>query len=272
MLVPPLQGQRTIMSNGGGKSSGHLRFDVDAHFSAVAPRYRDVRTTDREPVEAIAACLSALGRALCGADIGCGTGRYTELLHARLPAGSLTVAADRSLAMLRHRRPVQGVYPLRCSAEAVPLADGSADWLTSFNSVHHFDLGGFLVEAARVLRSGGYLWIYTRTPEQNARTVWGRLFPDFTEKETRLRPVEAYEAAVGANGRLVLEEVREFEYPRQATREELLERAEAAHYSTFRCYGEREFAAALAAFAERLPEREPVEWTDANVLIRCRRR
>jgi hypothetical protein len=33
---------------------------------------------------------------------------------------------------------------------------------------------------------GGRLFVYTRTPEQNARTIWGRWFPGFTEREQRL--------------------------------------------------------------------------------------
>jgi ubiquinone/menaquinone biosynthesis C-methylase UbiE len=43
--------------------------------------------------------------------------------------------------------------------------------------VHHFDLGRFLAAAARVLKPGGQLFIYTRTPQQNARTIWGQYFP-----------------------------------------------------------------------------------------------
>ena len=41
-----------------------------------------------------------------GLDIGCGTGRYTRLLRALLPHGSLLAASDVSAAMLGqpHRR------------------------------------------------------------------------------------------------------------------------------------------------------------------------
>ena len=45
------------------------------------------------------------------------------------------------------------------------------------------DLGRFLAAGARVLKPGGLLFIYTRTPQQNARTIWGRYFPGFTEHE-----------------------------------------------------------------------------------------
>ena len=78
------------------------------------------------------------------------------------------------------------VVPLLAAAEQLPLRAASLDVVTAFNCVHHFDLGRFLTAAARVLKPGGQLFIYTRTPQQNARTIWGQYFPGFTEHEQRL--------------------------------------------------------------------------------------
>ena len=91
----------------------------------------------------------------------------------RLP-GKLLVAADVSAAMLAQLKAgdcghARGVVPLLAAAEQLPLRTASLDLVTAFNCVHHFDLGRFLTAVARVLAPGGQLFIYTRTPQQNAR-------------------------------------------------------------------------------------------------------
>ena len=169
------------------------------HFERVAVVYESLRTTDEAPVRAIGQFLP--DRPVTGLDIGCGTGRYTRLLRGLLPDGSLLVAADVSAAMLAQLRAASrghapGVVPLLAAAEELPLRAASLDLVTAFNCVHHFDLGRFLAAAARVLQPGGQLFIYTRTPQQNARTIWGRYFPGFTEHEQRLHSQAAIQDAV----------------------------------------------------------------------------
>src|SRR5260370_42307932 len=71
---------------------------VGGHFERVAAVYDSLRTTDEAPVRAI--CQLLPGRPVTGLDTGCGTGRYTRLLRALLPDGSLLAASDVSAAML----------------------------------------------------------------------------------------------------------------------------------------------------------------------------
>ena len=73
--------------------------DMNRHFTAIAPRYREVRTTDVAPIRLIAEQLRHLPRAR-GADIGCGAGRYDLLLFRYLPGLRLT-CVDVNRAMLR---------------------------------------------------------------------------------------------------------------------------------------------------------------------------
>ena len=75
---------------------------VGDHFERVAVVYESLRTTDEAPVRAIGQRLP--GRPVTGLDTGCGTGRYTRLLRALLPDGSLLAAADLSPAMLAQLR------------------------------------------------------------------------------------------------------------------------------------------------------------------------
>jgi ubiquinone/menaquinone biosynthesis C-methylase UbiE len=201
------------------------------------------------------------GRPVTGLDIGCGTGRYTRLLRALLPGGSRLAAADVSPAMLAQLKAASQRH-----AEQLPLRAASLDVVTAFNSVHHFDLGRFLAAAARVLAPGGQLFIYTRTPQQNARTIWGRYFPGFTEHEQRLHSQAALRDAVRRAGGLTMVATQTFQHPRTSTAGRLRAQAEGRHYSTFSLYTPEELRASITAFLARLPSAE-VCWVDEHLLV-----
>ena len=242
---------------------------VGGHFERVAAVYESLRTTDEAPVRRIGQFLP--DRPVTGLDIGCGTGRYTRLLRALLPEGSLLVASDVSAAMLAQLKAgdcghAGGVVPLLAAAEELPLRTASLDLVTAFNCVHHFDLGRFLTAVARVLAPGGQLFIYTRTPQQNARTIWGRYFPGFTEHEQRLHSTAAIRDAVRRTGGLTVVATQTFKHPRSSTAERLQAQAEGRHYSTFSLYPPEELRASIAAFLARLPSPE-VCWVDEHLLV-----
>lgn len=238
------------------------------HFDRVAAVYESLHTTDEAPVRRIRQLLP--DRPVTGLDIGCGTGRYSRLLRGLLPDGSLLVASDVSTAMLAQFNAsnggAPGVVPLVSAAEELPLRTGSLDLVTAFNCVHHFDLGRFLTAAARVLRPDGRLFIYARTPRQNARTIWGRYFPGFTEHEQRLRSEAAFRDAVRQTDGLTVIATQTFRHPRSSTTARLSAQAEGHHYSTFSLYTPDELRACIAAFLARLPSPE-VSWTDEHLLI-----
>ena len=247
---------------------------VGGHFERVAGVYESLRTTDEAPVRAIGQLLP--GRPVTGLDIGCGTGRYSRLLRAVLPEGSRLAASDVSAAMLAqlkagHHGHAREVVPLRAAAEELPLRAASLDLVTAFNCVHHFDLGRFLTAAARVLAPGGQLFIYTRTPQQNARTIWGRYFPGFTEHEQRLHSEDALRDAVRRAGGLTVAATQTFRHPRTSTAERLRAQAEGRHYSTFSLYPPQELRAAIATFLASLPSPE-VSWIDEHLLVLAGRR
>ncbi len=247
---------------------------VGDHFERVAAVYESLRTTDEAPVRSIRQLVP--DRPVTGVDIGCGTGRYSRLLRGMLPDGSLLVAADASAPMLaeliacRHG-PILGVVPLLSWAEELPFRTASLDLVTTFNSIHHFDLGRFLAAVARVLQPGGQLFIYTRTPRQNARTVWGRYFPHFTEREQRLHSEPAVRDAVQRTDGLNLVATQTFKHPRSSTVERLRTQAEGRHYSTFSFYTPDEWRASIATFLARLPS-PTVSWIDEHLLVVVRRR
>jgi SAM-dependent methyltransferase len=158
------------------------------------------------------------------------------------------------------------MVPLRSTAEELPVRAASLDLVTAFNCVHHFDLRRFLTAVARVLQPDGQLFIYTRTPQQNARTVWGRYFPGFTEHEQRLHSRAAFRDAVRRTAGLTVVATQTFKHPRSSTVERLRAQAEGRHYSTFSLYPPDELRASIATFLARLPSPQ-VSWIDEHLLI-----
>src|SRR2546423_7563927 len=226
-----------------GPRAGQVREVPDVtmgdHFGRVAAAYESLRTTDEAPVRTIGQFLP--DRPVTGLDAGCGTERSARLLRELLPDGSLLAASDVAASMLAqltagNHGHARGVVPLLAAAEALPLRAASLDLVTAFNCVHHFDLGRFLAAAARVLRPGGQLFIYTRTPQQNARTIWGRYFPGFTEHEQRLHSQAALRDAIGRTGGLPATAAQTFGHPRPSTAERPRAQAEGRHYSTLSLY------------------------------------
>ncbi len=243
---------------------------TEQHFRLVAAAYDDVRLTDKEPVEQILGMMP--GRLVHGADIACGTGRYTKLLHGGLPSGSRTLALDLSAEMLHGlcEDPTMpsDLSPLRSSARRLPIRAASLDWISVFNAIHHLDLEAFLASASESLVEAGLLFVYTRTPEMNARTIWGRHFPGFNERETRLSTEQQLRDAIGAMSGLRIVDWTCLCYSRMASAAELRARVRSRNYSTFSLYSPVELELALEEFLDRLPD-DPVEWVDENLLVAC---
>ena len=141
----------------------------------------------------------------------------------------------------------------------------------SFNAVHHFTLLEFLHETARILQDGGYLFVYTRLRNQNSRSVWGRFFPLFTSKETRLYEEDQLKESIARIPGLRLRETRTFEFNRKFHLERLSEKAKNHHYSTFDLYSQSEFEKALNQFRGNLRDNfsdpNDIRWVDENILF-----
>jgi SAM-dependent methyltransferase len=227
-----------------------------------------VRTTDLEPVRHIAARLP--DRRLSGLDVGAGTGSYTEQLGLHLAGRASILALDFSDPMLRvlRRHEAAGVgAAVCCEAERLPIRDRSVDFVTTFNAVHHFDLDRFVDEAARVLTADGQLFVYTRTPEQNAQSIWGQAFPGFASRETRLFDTATLRRALNPLGTV---DIRSFDFARLETPATLAERVRSRAYSTFALYDRDELEVALEEFLESIPS-HAVRWQDQNLLVHARR-
>ena len=245
------------------------------HFAKLSTSYNELRTTDVEPVLYIREKLKGR-REVRAADIGCGGGRYDLLLLQYLPELHL-ICTDVNEAMVEEtarylKKHGQSNFVVqRVDASDLRLPDEALDCILTFNAIHHFDPVAFLEQAAKALRQTSYVFIYTRLKSQNARNIWGRFFPGFLEKETRLYDLAHVERWVDRLEGMNLETIEIFRFERVASRERLLEQAAGKHYSTFSLYSAGEFREALKVFEERIVEQftdlNRIKWTDENVMI-----
>ena len=249
------------------------------HFSAVAEVYNDVRITDAEPVHAIVRHLGDRP-SVRAADIGCGGGRYDLLLSQCLPDLHL-VCMDINPEMLREaarylrKHGFDRFSAVQSDVSELDLPHASLDCVMTFNTIHHFSPESFLERAARALRDDGWVFIYTRLRSQNATSIWGKHFPGFTGKETRLYDLARMERCADQVDTLRLSSIEFFRFEREASLDQLIHRARNRHYSTFSLYSGQELEAALRGFEQNLRRRFPdpasIRWYDENVLIALRK-
>jgi len=102
-------------------------------------------------------------------DLGCGTGRFSELLAGHFAAQ--VIGIDASLKMLdQARRKLTSDNVAYCQglAEALPFGDGCADLAFMSMVYHHFcDPSAVAKECHRALRLGGYACIRNGTRESD---------------------------------------------------------------------------------------------------------
>jgi len=126
------------------------------HFSGQSDAYQKYRP-DYPPAlfEWLAAEVPARGLAI---DVATGNGQAAVALA---PYFDRVIATEPSTAQLREARVHPGVEYRQEAAEAIAVAAGAADLLTAAQAAHWFDWPRFCVEAARVLRPGGVLAVWS---------------------------------------------------------------------------------------------------------------
>lgn len=249
---------------------------IHHHFSKIAHKYRDLRTTDIEPILFIKKKLQNLPK-IEAMDVGCGGGRYDVKLFHHLGDKLHLICIDYSRDMLDEaiknlkEHKIKNFKIIKASAENLPLADNSLDFVFTSNAIHHFEFLGFLKEASRILRDNGYLFIYTRLRSQNKRNIWGRYFPGFYKKEKRLYELNELNEILNEIPALKLESLDYFKYKRITELEWLLAQAKNHHYSTFYLYNEKEFAASLREFSKNIARHfknlDRISWHNENILL-----
>jgi len=243
------------------------------YFDHTAQDYECVRGTEMWPslLHMIRSAASNTRRVL---DVATGTGLFSVRLAEE---GFHVLGLDQNPHMLaqairkakQQACSFQGVLGL---AEQLPLPERSISVMFSTNAIHHFDLQAHFTEVKRVLKPGGCYVVYTRFRKQNARSIWGRLFPHFAEKETRLYHPVDFERLEGEFPELALESLDELSFEKPFSRDRLLQTTRQRKYSTFAFYAEEESWRAYATFRSGLEF-----WRDSSylaeigrIVFRCR--
>jgi demethylmenaquinone methyltransferase/2-methoxy-6-polyprenyl-1,4-benzoquinol methylase len=106
-------------------------------------------------------------------DVGMGTGLVTREAVAIVGAATLVTGVDPSPGMLGSARVPEGVRLLEGRAEAIPLPDGCADFVSMGYALRHVgDLSAAFREFRRVLKPGGIACVLELTcPETRLGTL-----------------------------------------------------------------------------------------------------
>lgn len=174
--------------------------DID-YDGEIADNYAQGRSLS---VEALATWRSAVEPHVpsSGAivDIGAGTGRFARPLSA---IARRSVIAVEPAAGMRGTGAAAGpdVSWAAGSAEALPLAAGSAGLMWSAFTAHYLDLDRSAAELVRVLRPGGVVLIWHAFPDVFDDLEWFRWFPSARAiDETRMPSVAAVTRAFESSG------------------------------------------------------------------------
>ena len=247
-----------------GREDRDRRTRLSDHFAKVSGRYRTLRELDLSAVRLISDMVARgadLERPVRLLDVATGSGRYLDavshFLSSTLTMRVVPIGLDLSPAMLTQARIRNGRAGPRArhlvgAVETLPFRTASCDVMTCFNAVHHVDLARFADEASRVLTPSGQLVVYTRTPEQNRRTIWGHHFPEFATRETRLHEVEDLRAALHATGAFAAVRTQTVPWAVTTSLARLVEQATHYHYSTFRLYADDALRTAIDTFRQRV--------------------
>jgi ubiquinone/menaquinone biosynthesis C-methylase UbiE len=245
-----------------------------SHFSEIASEYNVLRTTDIEPILYISEKLKDR-ESIRAADVGCGAGRYDLLLFKHLNDLHLTCIdinepmLEKAAELLKNNG-IKNFKTVKSDANDIPLEDDSMDCIFTFNAIHHFDFVKFVDNAARVTKKSGLVFIYTRLRSQNANNIWGKYFPSFLEKETRLYEQDEMESMVNSTS-MVVESAESFRFKRTLSLDQLVDKARGKHYSTFSFYTEDELKSSIEGFRKNIinnfDNTDKVEWFDENFLL-----
>lgn len=250
-------------------------------YSSIAHIYRSLRVTDSAAVLYIKDNLGDFDK-IVAADVGAGAGRYAKLFFDHIGNDKLFLSCfDTNEYMLKSLTDYlkdnnyTNFITKIATAEEMPIEDEELDCIFSFNSIHHFNFYKFFNEAIRTLRDDGKIFIYSRTRSQNEESIWGRYFPLFRKKESRLFQPDEFEFKLGTIPGLELEETKIFSFDRDNTIKELVERASSRHYSAFFLYEQDEFDYALKKFESNLKENysdpKSIKWLDEKILYIIRK-
>ncbi len=131
-------------------------------------------------------------------DVAVGTGLLAREAHRLMQGGGTLIGVDLSEFMLARAQKSLRIPLIQATAEALPLADGIADFVTMGYALRHFsDIDRALREALRLLRPGGQLVLLEISAPSNPifkaalSAFVGRVLPAVSALAARNRQAKA---------------------------------------------------------------------------------
>jgi SAM-dependent methyltransferase len=153
---------------------------VDYDKSDIATIYDEARALTPErwkQWQGLLATHTDRGAVATVIDLGCGTGRFTELLATHFSAEVIGIdPSGKMLDQARRKRIAGNVVFRQAPADALPLPNGSVDLAFMSQLYHHLaDPSAVARECGRVLRHGGHACI--RNTTRDCDFVYRHFFP-----------------------------------------------------------------------------------------------
>jgi ubiquinone/menaquinone biosynthesis C-methylase UbiE len=191
-------------------------------------------------------------------DLGCGTGRFTEMLGDSYHA--TVVGIDPSLRMHAQRAPSghPAAHFIAAHAERLPVGAGGMDLVFLSMVYHHLRPGHAVAEIARVLSRNGHVFVRNPTRETVPEFEHMRFFPEALAFDlSRMPPRDGLVTTFAAHG---LEAVahRVVRHPFAASCTECFAKIAARAISSLQAIPDEAFELGLAAFehhCRRTPDR-----------------
>jgi SAM-dependent methyltransferase len=165
---------------GSGEVERPRRRDVVASYDRGVDAYDDLWSPAILPAAIAAIASLGLQPGARVLDVGGGSGALSPSIRSAAQ-GVEVVTVDASIEMLEAARRVPGAIAVQADAQILPVMDKSVDAVVLAYVLFHLqDPARALLEAARVLRTGGSVATITWAIERSSRadTIWSTILTD----------------------------------------------------------------------------------------------
>ena len=198
----------------------------------AAERYDQARP--EYPGDAVARLVAEMKLTACSCvvELGAGTGKFTRLLAAAMPAGARLIAVEPVAEMRRRLTAVlPAIEAADGAAERIPLPDGMADAVVAAQAFHWFDYARARPEICRVLKPGGRLGLIWNIRDDGVG--WVARLEEITEAYSGVSPrylSGQWRRAIEESGRFSALGSYESHYPHIGPPEAVVERVATSSY------------------------------------------